>query len=209
VASGGTPHGQETRRTTLIFWAAAHRDLGGGGTRFGTHLFHCMMTHDIARTSRADHRQQHCRDPGRLAGMTRSGVLVTVPFVLAALPAHAESDITLSATAALLTQYVDRGITNSAERPAVQPEFDLYYKDILYAGIWARTSTSVPVRTASRSPASKSTITSASRLAWANGASTLRPTTSPIRALSIRAAILIISSYGPASRAISSTISSR
>ena len=55
----------------------------------------------------------------------------------AALPAHAESDIALSGTAALLTQYVDRGITNSAEKPAVQPEFDLTYKEIFYAGIWA------------------------------------------------------------------------
>ena len=34
------------------------------------------------------------------------------------------------------TQYVDRGLTNSAEKPAVQPEFDLTYKGIFYAGIW-------------------------------------------------------------------------
>ena len=58
-------------------------------------------------------------------------------FVWAAVPpAYAESDITLSGNAAFLTQYVDRGITNSAERPAVQAEFDLYYKEIYYAGIW-------------------------------------------------------------------------
>jgi len=56
---------------------------------------------------------------------------------LAALPAYAESDFTLSGNAAFLTQYVDRGITNSAEKPAVQPEFDLTYKEILYTGIWA------------------------------------------------------------------------
>ena len=67
----------------------------------------------------------------------RSGVLGTVLLVAAALPAHAESDITLSGTAALLTQYVDRGITNSAEKPAVQPEFDLTYKEIFYSGIWS------------------------------------------------------------------------
>ena len=61
------------------------------------------------------------------------GALVSV----AALPAYAESDLTLTGNAAFLTQYVDRGITNSAEKPAVQPEFDLTYKEILYAGIWA------------------------------------------------------------------------
>jgi uncharacterized protein (TIGR02001 family) len=56
---------------------------------------------------------------------------------LAALPAYAESDIALSGNAALLTQYVDRGITNSAERPAAQAQFDVFYKEIYYAGIWA------------------------------------------------------------------------
>jgi uncharacterized protein (TIGR02001 family) len=67
------------------------------------------------------------------------GALVAVSFAVVVLPARADSDITLSATAALLTQYVDRGITNSAEEPAIQPEIDLYYKDIFYAGIWAST----------------------------------------------------------------------
>src|SRR5262245_22761277 len=57
-------------------------------------------------------------------------------FGAAALPAYAESDITLSGNAAFKTQYVDRGLTNSAEKPAVQPEFDLTYKEIFYAGIW-------------------------------------------------------------------------
>ena len=66
----------------------------------------------------------------------RSGILGAALLVAAALPAYAESDITLSGNAALLTQYVDRGITNSAENPAVQPEFDLTYKEIFYAGIW-------------------------------------------------------------------------
>ena len=69
--------------------------------------------------------------------MMRSGVFGAVLIVAAALPAHAESNIALSGTAALLTQYVDRGITNSAEKPAVQTEFDLTYKEIFYAGIWA------------------------------------------------------------------------
>ena len=63
-------------------------------------------------------------------------VLGAVLSVAAALPAYAESEIALSGTAALLTQYVDRGITNSAEKPAVQSEFDLTYKELFYAGIW-------------------------------------------------------------------------
>src|SRR5262245_61417729 len=42
----------------------------------------------------------------------------------------------ISGSAAFKTQYVDRGLTNSAEHPAVQPEFDLTYKEIFYAGIW-------------------------------------------------------------------------
>ena len=49
---------------------------------------------------------------------------------------HAASDITISGSAVLTTDYVYRGITNSAENPAVQPEFDLTYKEIFYAGIW-------------------------------------------------------------------------
>jgi uncharacterized protein (TIGR02001 family) len=65
------------------------------------------------------------------------GAFVAVPFVVFALPACAESDFTLSGTASLVTQYVDRGITNSAEKPALQPEFDLYYKELFYVGIWA------------------------------------------------------------------------
>jgi uncharacterized protein (TIGR02001 family) len=68
--------------------------------------------------------------------MTRSDILGAAFVWAAVLPAYAESDITLSGNAALLTQYVDRGITNSAERPAMQAAFDLYYKEIYYAGIW-------------------------------------------------------------------------
>lgn len=66
----------------------------------------------------------------------RSGVLGPALLGAAVLPAYAGSDITISGNAALKTQYVDRGITNSAENPAVQPEFDFTYKKIFYAGIW-------------------------------------------------------------------------
>jgi uncharacterized protein (TIGR02001 family) len=66
----------------------------------------------------------------------RRGILAGAVVWAAGLPAHAAGDITLSGNAAFLTQYVDRGITNSAEGPAVQGEIDLYYKGIYYAGIW-------------------------------------------------------------------------
>ena len=48
-----------------------------------------------------------------------------------------KSDITLSGNTAVLTQYVKRGFAFSAERPAAQVEFDLFYKEIYYAGIFA------------------------------------------------------------------------
>jgi uncharacterized protein (TIGR02001 family) len=67
--------------------------------------------------------------------MMRAGCFGAL-ICVAVTPAYAASDVALSGNAALLTQYVDRGITNSAERPAAQVEFDLYYKEIYYAGIW-------------------------------------------------------------------------
>ena len=70
------------------------------------------------------------------ARLMRSGILGAALLGAAALPAYAESDLTLTGTAVIATQYVDRGLTNSAEKPAVQPEFDLTYKEIFYAGIW-------------------------------------------------------------------------
>ncbi len=70
------------------------------------------------------------------ARVMRSAIWGTALLAAAALPAYAESDITLSGNAVLTTQYVYRGLTNSAEKPAVQPEFDLTYKEIFYAGIW-------------------------------------------------------------------------
>jgi uncharacterized protein (TIGR02001 family) len=68
--------------------------------------------------------------------MMRSKISGGVLVWAAALPAYAAGDVTLSSNAAFLTQYVDRGITNSAERPAAQAEFDFYYKEIYYAGVW-------------------------------------------------------------------------
>jgi uncharacterized protein (TIGR02001 family) len=53
-----------------------------------------------------------------------------------ALPAQADDKkLTLSATTAFTTDYIFRGISNTDENPAVQPEFDVYY-GIFYAGMW-------------------------------------------------------------------------
>jgi uncharacterized protein (TIGR02001 family) len=53
-----------------------------------------------------------------------------------ALPAQADDKkLTLSATTAFTTDYIFRGISNSDENPAVQPEFDAYY-GIFYVGMW-------------------------------------------------------------------------
>ena len=141
------------------------------------------------------------------AGMMRSGSLAAVLFMAAALPAYAESDITLSGTAALLTQYVDRGITNSAEKPAVQPEFDLTYKEIFYAGIWA---SNVDFGTGPNGQDIASLeVDYYLGLCpnWGNGNSIPQPITLPIQGPSIQTAILIISSSGPEFRATSSTTS--
>src|SRR6478736_6515153 len=69
------------------------------------------------------------------ARVMRSGILGASLLGAAPLSAYAESDLTLSGSAALLTQYVDRGLANSAEKPAVQPHVDLTYKEIWYAAI--------------------------------------------------------------------------
>jgi uncharacterized protein (TIGR02001 family) len=60
--------------------------------------------------------------------LIRSGVLGAALFVAAGVPAYAASEVALSGSARLTTDYVYRGITNSAEKPAVQPEFDLAHQ---------------------------------------------------------------------------------
>jgi len=54
--------------------------------------------------------------------MLRSGILGAALWLAAVLPACAESGIALSGNAVFTTDYVFRGFTNSAEKPAVQPE---------------------------------------------------------------------------------------
>jgi uncharacterized protein (TIGR02001 family) len=46
-----------------------------------------------------------------------------------------DKKLTLSATTAFTTDYMFRSISNTNQRPAAQPEIDLYY-GIFYAGIW-------------------------------------------------------------------------
>ena len=88
------------------------------------------------------------------SGTMRSGFLGAALFAAAVLPAYATSDIVTSGTpapalpanatsniaiignAVLTTDYVDRGITASAENPAVLAESYLYYKETYYAGIY-------------------------------------------------------------------------
>ena len=47
----------------------------------------------------------------------------------------ADNKLTLSATTAFVTDYLFRGVTNTGNGPAAQPEFDLTY-GIFYAGMW-------------------------------------------------------------------------
>jgi uncharacterized protein (TIGR02001 family) len=55
---------------------------------------------------------------------------------LATAPAQADDKkLTLSATTVFTTDYIFRGVSNSDENPAVQPEIDLYY-GMFYAGMW-------------------------------------------------------------------------
>ena len=102
-------------------------------------------------------RASSCRTISSAAYLLRASILRAALAWAAVQPAYAQelpstiddlsalrsehgqpkSDITLSGNAAFLTQYAKRGFTLSAERPAVQVEFDLFYKEIYYAGIWA------------------------------------------------------------------------
>lgn len=71
-----------------------------------------------------------------LAGIMRAGPLAAGVLGGMALPAHAASDITIGGNATLTTDYVFRGITQTAGNPAIQGEFDLTYK-LFYFTIWS------------------------------------------------------------------------
>ena len=66
----------------------------------------------------------------------KSCVLGAALALALAVPAQAqEKKLTLSATTVFTTDYMFRGISQTGNNPAVQPEFDVYY-GIFYAGIW-------------------------------------------------------------------------
>jgi len=71
----------------------------------------------------------------REVGIIKSCVLGAALAAALAIPAQADSKLSLSATTVFTTDYIFRGISNSNENPAAQPEFDLTY-GIFYAGIW-------------------------------------------------------------------------
>jgi uncharacterized protein (TIGR02001 family) len=71
----------------------------------------------------------------REVGLIKSCILGAAFAAALATTAQADGKLTLSATTVFTTDYVFRGITQTAGQPAAQPEFDLYY-GIFYAGIW-------------------------------------------------------------------------
>ena len=70
----------------------------------------------------------------REVGIMRKGLLAAALIGGVALPAQA-AELGLSATTVMTSDYVFRGISQTAENPAIQAEFDLTY-GIFYAGIW-------------------------------------------------------------------------
>ena len=72
----------------------------------------------------------------RETGIVKSGLLAVVLVGGLALPANAEDKkLSLSASAALTTDYVFRGISQTAQNPAVQASLDASY-GIFYLGAW-------------------------------------------------------------------------
>jgi uncharacterized protein (TIGR02001 family) len=72
----------------------------------------------------------------REVGIIKSIVLGTALAAGLATAAQAgDNKLTLSATTAFVTDYLFRGVTNTENGPAAQPEVDLTY-GIFYAGMW-------------------------------------------------------------------------
>jgi uncharacterized protein (TIGR02001 family) len=72
----------------------------------------------------------------REVGIIKSCVLgAALAAGLATVAQAGDNKIALSATTAFTTDYMFRGISNTENDPAVQPEFDLTY-GMFYAGIW-------------------------------------------------------------------------
>jgi uncharacterized protein (TIGR02001 family) len=73
---------------------------------------------------------------GSFVGTMKSGLLAAAILGGMALPAYAESDIAIAGNVNLTTDYVFRGITQTASNPAIQGEFDVTYK-WLYFTLWS------------------------------------------------------------------------
>jgi uncharacterized protein (TIGR02001 family) len=72
----------------------------------------------------------------REVGIIKSCVLGAALAIGLGTVAQADDNkLTLSATTVFTTDYIFRGVSNSDENPAVQPEIDLYY-GMFYAGMW-------------------------------------------------------------------------
>jgi uncharacterized protein (TIGR02001 family) len=72
----------------------------------------------------------------REVGIIKSFVLGAALAAALAVPAQAgDNKLALSATTVFVTDYIFRGVSNSGNNPAAQPEFDLTY-GMFYAGIW-------------------------------------------------------------------------
>ena len=72
----------------------------------------------------------------REAGTIKLGILSAALIAGSALPALADDNkLTLTGSASFTTDYIFRGLSDSARKPAVQPEFDLTY-GIFYGYIW-------------------------------------------------------------------------
>jgi uncharacterized protein (TIGR02001 family) len=71
------------------------------------------------------------------AGMMKSGALAAALLAGAAVPGYAGDPpkLTLTGSATMTTDYVFRGVSQTNQFPAVQPEFDLTY-GIFYSYIW-------------------------------------------------------------------------
>jgi uncharacterized protein (TIGR02001 family) len=70
------------------------------------------------------------------AGTLTLGIVSAALIAGTALPAHAQDNqVNLSATATFTTDYVFRGISQTAENPSVQGEFDATY-GFFYLGMW-------------------------------------------------------------------------
>jgi uncharacterized protein (TIGR02001 family) len=72
----------------------------------------------------------------REVGTFKSLILGAAFGAALAVPAQAgDNQLALSATTAIVTDYLFRGVTNSGNGPAAQAEFDLTY-GMFYAGVW-------------------------------------------------------------------------